>query len=123
MVGSQSDSSPPTSAEPCPGWADHTYGVFLPKHRLGDPGGHTAYIRQHSDGCSASCPRRSAAEESVRLDAGVKVVILERRGEAVRVRVHPRSRPAGRVGVVDRAGLRPVVAPSRPVAKETASDR
>ena len=34
----------------CPGWADHTYGVFLPKHREGNPGGYTAYFRQHSDG-------------------------------------------------------------------------
>jgi hypothetical protein len=34
----------------CPGWADHTYGVFLPKHRLGNPGGYTAYFRQHPDG-------------------------------------------------------------------------
>ena len=25
----------------CPGWADHTYGVFLPKHRRGNPGGYT----------------------------------------------------------------------------------
>jgi hypothetical protein len=23
----------------CPGWASHTYGVFLPKHRLGNPAG------------------------------------------------------------------------------------
>jgi hypothetical protein len=34
----------------CPGWADSTYSVFLPKHRLGNPGGYTAYFRQHSDG-------------------------------------------------------------------------
>ena len=34
----------------CPGWADHTYGVFLPKHRVGNPGGYTAYFRQHEDG-------------------------------------------------------------------------
>ncbi len=34
----------------CPGWADHTYGVFLPKHRQGNPGGYTAYFQQHSDG-------------------------------------------------------------------------
>ena len=31
----------------CPGWADHTYGVFLPKHRKGDPGRYTAYFEQH----------------------------------------------------------------------------
>jgi len=34
----------------CPGWADHTYGVFLPKHRRGNPGGYTAYFERHSDG-------------------------------------------------------------------------
>ena len=34
----------------CPGWADHTYGVFLPKHRQGNPGGYTAYFRKNSDG-------------------------------------------------------------------------
>jgi hypothetical protein len=22
----------------CPGWSDHTYGVFLPKHAEGNPG-------------------------------------------------------------------------------------
>ena len=34
----------------CPGWADKTYSVFLPKHRVGNPGGYTAYFRRHSDG-------------------------------------------------------------------------
>ena len=34
----------------CPGWAKQTYTVFLPKHRLGNPGGYTAYFRQHTDG-------------------------------------------------------------------------
>lgn len=34
----------------CPGWANHTYGVFLPKHRHGNPGGCTAYFQRHSDG-------------------------------------------------------------------------
>jgi hypothetical protein len=34
----------------CPGWADHTYGVFLPKHRVGNPGGYTAYFVQDDDG-------------------------------------------------------------------------
>lgn len=36
--------------EACPGWADRTYSVFLPKHRTGNPGGYTAYFRQHADG-------------------------------------------------------------------------
>jgi hypothetical protein len=34
----------------CPGWAQHTYGVFLPKHRVGNPGGYTPYFAQHEDG-------------------------------------------------------------------------
>lgn len=34
----------------CPGWADHTYGVFLPKHRRGNPGGYTPYFVRHDDG-------------------------------------------------------------------------
>lgn len=34
----------------CPGWADRTYSVFLPKHRLGNPGGYTEYFIQHEDG-------------------------------------------------------------------------
>jgi hypothetical protein len=34
----------------CPGWADQTYGVFLPKHRRGNPGGYTEYFVQHPDG-------------------------------------------------------------------------
>jgi hypothetical protein len=34
----------------CPGWANHTYGVFLPKHRRGNPGGYTAYFVKNSDG-------------------------------------------------------------------------
>lgn len=34
----------------CPGWARHTYEVFLLQHRLGNPGGHTPYFRRHPDG-------------------------------------------------------------------------
>lgn len=34
----------------CPGWANNTYGVFLPKHCIGNPGGYTAYFKRHSDG-------------------------------------------------------------------------
>ena len=40
----------------CPGWADPTYSVFLPKHRLGNPGGYTAYFRQHADGSYSLLP-------------------------------------------------------------------
>lgn len=34
----------------CPGWANHTYGMFLPKHRRGNPGGYTEYFLQNPDG-------------------------------------------------------------------------
>lgn len=34
----------------CPGWAERTYGVFLPKHRAGNPGDYTPYFEQHADG-------------------------------------------------------------------------
>jgi hypothetical protein len=34
----------------CPGWADHTYGVFLPTHRRGNPGGYTEYFLKNPDG-------------------------------------------------------------------------
>lgn len=34
----------------CPGWADHTYGVFLPKHRRGNPGGYSEYFERNEDG-------------------------------------------------------------------------
>jgi hypothetical protein len=34
----------------CPGWADRTYSVFLPKHREGNPGGCMVYFEQHTDG-------------------------------------------------------------------------
>jgi hypothetical protein len=30
--------------------ADHTYGVFLPKHRRGNPGGYTEHFLQNPDG-------------------------------------------------------------------------
>jgi len=63
----------------------------------------------------------TATEEGFRLDTGVKVVILEKRGEAVRVRVHSGSKQTGRVGVVDRAGLRPIEPPPRPALRKPAS--
>jgi hypothetical protein len=34
----------------CPGWANHTYSNFLPKHREGNPGGERAYFQQNADG-------------------------------------------------------------------------
>jgi hypothetical protein len=34
----------------CPGWADRTYSVFLPKHRAGNPGGYNVYFTKNSDG-------------------------------------------------------------------------
>lgn len=42
--------SPRDVRRACPGWADSTYAVFLPKHRVGNPGGYTPYFVQHKDG-------------------------------------------------------------------------
>lgn len=33
-----------------PGWVDHTYTVFLPKHRVGNPGGNTKLFKQVGHG-------------------------------------------------------------------------
>ena len=34
----------------CPGWSHRTYSSFLPKHRVGNPGGNTELFSQHEDG-------------------------------------------------------------------------
>ena len=34
----------------CPGWSERTYSNFLPKHRVGNPGGNTELFAQHEDG-------------------------------------------------------------------------
>lgn len=34
----------------CPGWDYRTYNNFLPKYRLGNPGGHKVYFRRNPDG-------------------------------------------------------------------------
>ena len=34
----------------CPEWAGGTWSTFLPKHRLGKPGGDTAYFLWHEPG-------------------------------------------------------------------------
>ncbi len=34
----------------CTDFAPHTYSNFLPKHRVGIPGGYTEYFKQHLDG-------------------------------------------------------------------------
>lgn len=34
----------------CPRFAERTYHNFLPKHRVGNPGGYTAYFKRHPDG-------------------------------------------------------------------------
>ena len=36
--------------EACPGWAASTYSTYLSKHRVGNPGGYTAYFRRHEKG-------------------------------------------------------------------------
>jgi hypothetical protein len=45
-----SASAPDDLRRACPGWAHHTYEVFLPKHRQGNPGGYPAHFRRNSDG-------------------------------------------------------------------------
>ncbi len=72
---------------------------------------------------SATRSPSTATEQVFRLDKGVKVVILERRGDAVRVRVHSGSKLTGRVGVVNQAGLRSIERPSRPIPQKPAPDR
>ena len=67
--------------------------------------GTSLYARWDAQDSATRSPG-TATEEGFRLDKGVKVVILEKRGDAVRVRVHSGSKLTGRVGVVDRAGLR-----------------
>ena len=44
----------------CPGWNERTYSNFLPKHRVGNPGGNTELFVQHEDGSY------SLADESAR---------------------------------------------------------
>ena len=34
----------------CPCRAENTYETFLPKHRVGNPGGDTELFKQHADG-------------------------------------------------------------------------
>ena len=34
----------------CPGWSRRTYSNFLPKHRVGNPGGNTELFVQNEDG-------------------------------------------------------------------------
>ena len=34
----------------CPCWCETTYSNFLPKHRVDNPGGYTAYFERHEDG-------------------------------------------------------------------------
>jgi hypothetical protein len=41
----------------CPGFAYTTYHVFLPKHRIGNPGGYTEYFQQYSDGSYSLLPQ------------------------------------------------------------------
>lgn len=48
--------SPADVRTACPGYADHTYGVFLPKHRIGNPGGNTELFEQVSAGRYKTTP-------------------------------------------------------------------
>jgi len=72
---------------------------------------------------SATRSPDTATDEVVRLDKDAKVVVLERRGDAVRVRVHSGSKLIGQVGVVNQAGLRSIEPPSRPAPQKPAPDR
>jgi hypothetical protein len=71
----------------------------------------------------ASLPADDAEDGAFRIDEGVRVVVLEAREEAVRVRVDDGSGLAGRVGVVARSALRPIVPPTRPPAPEPGAGR
>lgn len=82
-----------------------------------------AYLRWEAFDPAARSLDKAAAEEAFRLDAGTRVVVLESRGAAVRVRVLKTSKLSGREGVVDRAALRPIVRPSRPAKPEPPSER
>jgi hypothetical protein len=42
--------------EACPGWNDRTYSVFLPKHRVGNPGGETELFEQVGEGLYRTLP-------------------------------------------------------------------
>jgi hypothetical protein len=42
--------TPDTVRRACPGWAVHTYGVFLPKHRVGNPSRTTELFVQVAPG-------------------------------------------------------------------------
>ena len=43
----------------CPGWGWRTFNVFLPKHRLGNPGGNSVLFVQNSDGTYSRVPEGS----------------------------------------------------------------
>jgi len=34
----------------CPGFAHRTYGSFLPKHRIGNPGKHLVHFKRYPNG-------------------------------------------------------------------------
>jgi hypothetical protein len=43
----------------CPGWADPTYNIFLPKHRVGNPGRTTELFEQVGPGKYRTIVRRA----------------------------------------------------------------
>jgi hypothetical protein len=51
----------------CPGWADHTYGVLLPKHRRGNPDGFTEYFDRHPDGSYSLIEQLSKQRKGIEL--------------------------------------------------------
>jgi hypothetical protein len=42
--------------EACPGYADSTPGTFLPKHRIGNPGGNTRLFKRVPPGLYETIP-------------------------------------------------------------------
>jgi hypothetical protein len=41
----------------CPGWAEHTYNVFLPKHAVGNPGKTTELFQRIGTGQYRTIPK------------------------------------------------------------------
>jgi hypothetical protein len=72
---------------------------------------------------AARPPGDAAKPESFRIGRGIRVVVLESRGEAVRVRIDSGSESVGRVGVVKASDLRPIVPQSSPAHSRPAAGR
>ena len=85
--------------------------------------GTTAYAGWEDLDLSAGPQGDAAGREVSRLEEGVRVIVQEVRGEAVRIRVDPGSGSAGRFVVVARSSLRPLVPPSTPIPTRPSTGR